>query len=457
MVLSCVLLLTFYMRSFLSADILPLTTYVPVFAIVVLGNALGSYWRGIYPGYGICAIAELRTTFYTLTSVFATVATISFLTRDAVPYSRSILLLSWLLSIPVLYGCRTLFRKLLSAKKWYGMPTVIIGDHVMATRIIDSLKTHSSIGLRPLVVVEPESTEAEYGYYSGVPIVSGLENISALCKRFGVTHGIVTMPNSQSALAQTIVNNYTQHLSHITFVGENVHPSVVWISNTRSDILMSNEIEQRLMEPSLRFKKRLLDLVLTVPLFILAFPIMVLIAGYLKLTSKGPVFFRHARVGQNGKQFVMNKFRTMVPNAEEALTEILDKDPEAFDEWQRFHKLKNDPRVDRLGAWLRKYSIDELPQLLNVLKGEMSLVGPRPFTSKELIGKNTNEIRAFLALYRSTKPGVTGLWQVSVRNEVDFNVRTHIDYYYMRNWSLFLDIYILMKTVRVVITGRGGY
>lgn len=456
-VLTCVLLLTFYMRSNLTHETLPLTTYVPVFGIVLVGNAIWSFWRGIYPGYGICAIAELRTTFYTLTGVFATVAIVSFLTRDPIPYSRSILLLSWILSIPILFGCRTKFRKFLSKRDWYGIPAIIVGQHSMAVRIVDSLQNHASIGLKPIIIIDTDTSQAEYGYHAGVPIISGLDNINALCKRYGVSHGIVTVPDNQSALAQNIVSNYAQHLSHITFVGENVHPSVNWISNTRADILMSNEIEQRLMEPALRLKKRLLDLVLSVPLFVVALPLMAFIALYIKLTSKGPVFFRHMRVGQYGKQFVMNKFRTMVPNAEEVLLEILNGDPVAYDEWQRFHKLKNDPRVSRFGSWLRKYSLDELPQLYNVLKGDMSLVGPRPYISKELHGKNTSEIRAFLALYRSTKPGITGLWQVSVRNEAEFNVRTHIDLYYMRNWSLFLDIYILMRTISVVLTGRGSY
>jgi exopolysaccharide production protein ExoY len=146
------------------------------------------------------------------------------------------------------------------------------------------------------------------------------------------------------------------------------------------------------------------------------------------------------------------KFRTMIPNADQVLRDLLESDPELRAEWVRDHKLRNDPRVTRLGRFLRRTSLDELPQLLNVLRGEMSLVGPRPVVREELLryGRNVNT-------YLAAKPGITGLWQVTGRNDTDYRRRVVLDTYYVRNQNLLLDLYILLKTTGVVLGGSGAY
>lgn len=443
------------LRSAFSPVGVPFSAYLTVLLLVVAGNFVASAWRGIYPGYGRCAIAELRSTFYTLTGVYAAVIATSFFTQDALPYSRSILLIAWLVSIPSLWLGRTIARRIMGTKAWYGIPVAIIGDHELSTRVVETLRNNAHIGLRPHVIVETDPEEAAYGYHEQVPIVGGLDNAADIIRQYGITHGVLAMPHVTGDVLSNVVDRLGQHMAHFTFVGEHVHPSVLWISNVHSDPLMSAEIEQRLRQPALRLKKRLFDVVVTIPLFLLSVPVMAVIAVLIKLTSKGPVLYRQIRIGQHGEVFELLKFRTMVLNADKALASILANDAVARAEWERFHKLHKDPRLTKIGAVLRKYSLDELPQFWNVLRGDMTLVGARPlltYDRDKLAGYD-----GYMSMYTSTLPGLSGLWQVTTRSDVAFDVRLHIDMYYMRNWSIFLDIYILFRTVSVVLTGRGAY
>jgi len=166
----------------------------------------------------------------------------------------------------------------------------------------------------------------------------------------------------------------------------------------------------------------------------------------------GKAFYAHERIGKNGKTFKCLKFRSMVSNSQEVLESLLANDADAKAEWERDFKLKNDPRITPIGAFIRKTSLDELPQLLNVLKGEMSLVGPRPVVEEErkYYGEHWNE-------FLSVKPGMTGLWQVSGRNDTSYDERVALDIQYIRNWSLWLDIKIIYKTVFVIINPKGAY
>jgi Undecaprenyl-phosphate galactose phosphotransferase WbaP len=197
--------------------------------------------------------------------------------------------------------------------------------------------------------------------------------------------------------------------------------------------------------------KRLLDVVGTIVLAVVFAPLMLVIC-MLVPRSGGSVIYKHRRVGRDGTSFECLKFRTMVPNAEQVLTALLESDPRAKAEWVRDHKLRNDPRVTRVGRFLRRTSLDELPQLWNVMRGEMSLVGPRPVVREELLryGKN-------VGAYLAAKPGITGLWQVNGRNNTDYRRRVVLDTYYVRNQGLLLDLFILLKTTRVIFDGSGAY
>jgi lipopolysaccharide/colanic/teichoic acid biosynthesis glycosyltransferase len=180
-------------------------------------------------------------------------------------------------------------------------------------------------------------------------------------------------------------------------------------------------------------------------------PLTLAIALAVKLTSRGPAFYGHRRVGQGGQEIQVWKFRSMVTNADAVLAAHLAAHPDAQIEWQQTQKLVNDPRVTPLGAWLRKTSLDELPQLWNVLKGDMSLVGPRP-----IIHSECRHYGEFMELYDSVPPGLSGLWQVSGRSNTSYAQRVELDVAYVRNWSFWLDLYILARTVPSVLAARGA-
>jgi exopolysaccharide production protein ExoY len=197
--------------------------------------------------------------------------------------------------------------------------------------------------------------------------------------------------------------------------------------------------------------KRVLDVVGAIVLAAVFSPLILLIAILMRREG-GSIIYKHRRIGRDGRAFECLKFRTMVPNADQVLRDLLERDPEIKAEWVRDHKLRCDPRVTPLGRFLRRTSLDELPQLWNVMRGEMSLVGPRPVVREELLRYGRN-VRTYL----SAKPGITGLWQVKGRNDTDYRRRVVLDTYYVRNQNLMLDLYILFKTTRVVLGGSGAY
>jgi len=178
---------------------------------------------------------------------------------------------------------------------------------------------------------------------------------------------------------------------------------------------------------------------------------VILVAVLVKLTSVGPVFYGQRRFGRAGQLFTAWKFRSMVANANQVLEQHLASDPKLREEWRRSHKLRNDPRITPLGRFLRRTSLDELPQIWNILRGQMSLVGPRPIVAEEIPRYGDG-----IGLYKKVTPGLTGLWQVSGRNNVSYEQRVNFDLYYVRNWSIWLDLYVLARTVKVVVIGDGA-
>jgi Undecaprenyl-phosphate galactose phosphotransferase WbaP len=198
--------------------------------------------------------------------------------------------------------------------------------------------------------------------------------------------------------------------------------------------------------------KGFFDFVLAAALTLIALPLGVLIALAIVLDSRGPVFFCHTRLGRGRRPFRMWKFRTMIVASDGAFQEYLDRNPELAREWRLMHKLRSDPRVTRVGRFLRKTSLDELPQLWNVLRGDMSMVGPRPIVCEEVA-----KYGPAFALYSQVLPGLTGLWQVSGRNDTHYHRRVELDSHYIRHWAPWLDGRILLQTVRVVLRGHGAY
>ncbi len=215
---------------------------------------------------------------------------------------------------------------------------------------------------------------------------------------------------------------------------------------------MAFYIHNNLLSPLDRAIKQCFDIFVASLLIVICFPFLVWLYMIVSIATKGHPVFTHKRIGYQGKIFKVYKFRTMYLDSEKRLQKLLSTSHESKEEWEKNFKLKNDPRITKIGHFLRRTSLDELPQLINVLKGEMSLVGPRPIT-KEEIKKYGEYYEYFIAV----KPGITGLWQVSGRNDIEYNERVHLDVWYVRNWSIELDIQILMKTFLVVLGRKGSY
>ena len=198
--------------------------------------------------------------------------------------------------------------------------------------------------------------------------------------------------------------------------------------------------------------KRAFDIIASLMLILLMLPMVLVVAAAVVIDSPGPIFFVQRRVGRLGAEFPLLKFRTMVADGEAALAERVASDVELLREWERSRKLRNDPRVTRVGTFLRRHSIDEMPQLINVLRGDMSLVGPRPVRTDEIayFGERALEILG-------ARPGLTGLWAVSGRSDLTYEERAGLEYRYVADWNLWLDVRVLMRTIPVVVRGRGAY
>jgi undecaprenyl-phosphate galactose phosphotransferase len=254
---------------------------------------------------------------------------------------------------------------------------------------------------------------------------------------------------------QQLITTVQPHVRNLSYVPDLIGTPMAGVE---AQSLFSEEILMLHMKNNLalrrnRIYKRLFDLILSVAGGIAISPILLFLAICIKLDSKGNVFYNADRIGKDGKNFKCYKFRSMYINGDEILKDYLDKNPEAAAEWKEYAKLRDyDPRVTKAGIWMRKYSLDELPQILNVIKGDMSLVGPRPYLPRE-----KEDIGEELSTITMSMPGITGYWQVSGRNDVSFQERVTMDAWYVRNWSVWLDIMYLAKTFTAVIFGKGAY
>ena len=203
---------------------------------------------------------------------------------------------------------------------------------------------------------------------------------------------------------------------------------------------------------SLKTGKRFFDFTLASVSILVLSPVLVMVALALLIVSGGPIFFRHRRIGKGGKSFFCLKFRTMRTDADGMLSRLLQNDASAREEWESTRKLRSDPRVTRFGAALRKSSIDELPQLINILRGEMSFVGPRPIVEAE-----KEQYGLLFEHYKAVRPGLTGMWQISGRSEICFSSRVSLDCAYVQHHSMMLDLLIIVKTFPAVWRARGSY
>jgi Undecaprenyl-phosphate galactose phosphotransferase WbaP len=305
----------------------------------------------------------------------------------------------------------------------------------------------------PLPASSTDSTRprGHFAEVEGVPVIGGVELAPLLAARLGIKYALVAMPGVSARKLIQITEKVGGAFSHLLLIPDLFGFASLGAPSREVGGVLGIEVRQQLLLRGPRLAKRILDVSLVLLGGLVVFPVILLLAILVKLDSKGPVFYPQKRLGRDGHKFTALKFRTMHGDGEARLAEVLAKNPKLRAEYDEFHKLSRDPRVTRIGRILRKYSMDELPQLLNVLWGDMSLVGPRPYLERELADMNGQEGLILRAL-----PGLTGMWQVSDRNATGFAERVKLDVHYVRNWSPWVDIYVLARTIRVVIRGTGS-
>ncbi|HEY9816889.1 MAG TPA: undecaprenyl-phosphate galactose phosphotransferase WbaP [Candidatus Obscuribacterales bacterium] len=418
----------------------------PVLGLFILAYAI----VGLYPGVALSPVDELRWISVTTTLMYLVLGSATFLRREGEVYSRGIFLMAWVLSILFVLLGRILTRHTFAHRSWWGYPVMILGAGKTGDLLIRTLKRRPGIGLKPVLVLDDDPDK--HGWLHGVPVVGGLELAPVLARTRRIPYAIVAMPGVPRGRLLRLLERYGQTFAHLLIIPDLFGFSSLWVEARDMGGVLGLEVRQQLLLPGPRFTKLMVDLMATLLGGLLLIPFIAIIALLIRLDSPGPIFYRHTRLGRGGRPFKAWKFRSMVQNADRVLQDYLDRHPELRESWEQDHKLKRDPRVTRVGRFLRRTSLDELPQLWNILRGEMSLVGPRPIVDEEIPRYGDT-----FELYTKVSPGLTGLWQVSGRNNITYDERVNLDAYYVRNWSVWLDFYILMRTVWVVAFGEGAY
>ncbi len=350
---------------------------------------------------------------------------------------------------------RIAFRKLLRQADIWNIPTIIIGDGPNAIECAKTLFRERYLGYEVICFLSVECATKNPISINGkeIPVRAINPKMDTLLRRLGSPCIIIAVEKKSvtclAKYADKIGLNYpalivSPHLKSLTAPQANAQQLLI------HELLML-EIKGNLNHLASRCAKRSFDLFGAVTLITVLSPLL-LIVCFLVRKSGTQIIFQHTRIGRGGTEFGCLKFRSMVPNAQTVLEDLLASDEKARAEWEREFKLREDPRVTKIGNFLRQTSLDELPQLWNVIKGEMSLVGPRPVVREEIAryGKNA-------AFYYQAKPGITGLWQVSGRNDIDYDSRIDLDVWYVENWSMWKDIIILFRTVNAVAARNGAY
>jgi Undecaprenyl-phosphate galactose phosphotransferase WbaP len=327
------------------------------------------------------------------------------------------------------------------------VPAVIVSSGTSGAAILDTLNRWPEIGVRPVALLSDTAPDDALT----VPIRGEYELAPYLARRFDIPYALLAMPGLTHAGRANLVAQYSKFFDHVFVVPDPAGSPALWTTGRSGDGLFGYGVRNVALRPGARFVKRAVDVVGALIGLLVFSPLLAGIALLIRLDAPGAVFYRQERMGREGRIVTILKFRTMYEDADQKLAEILNQDPTRRREYEQYHKLQDDPRVTRIGRVLRRYSLDELPQILNVLRGDMSLVGPRAYMPSEL-AKMNGLARAVL----QSAPGLTGLWQVSGRNGLSFAERVNLDVHYIQNWSLWLDLYLLVRTGPVVFSGEGA-
>lgn len=394
----------------------------------------------------------IRRIFYALLNGLLASVLLLYLLKLTDSASRLFFVFFAVFALLFLYIGRYVLLKVLKRYQYFHEPVVLVGAGRTAERVLRFFDGDLGYRYNILGIIDDDpvsqSVAQQYRY------LGTFAQAEKLVRRIGVATVIITAPGLSRDKLADLIAELQPHVRNIAFVPDLIGTPM---ADVQVDVLFSEEIllmrlKNNLARAGNRFLKRIFDLVATVLGGIVLSPFLLALAVMVAIDNHGRVIFAHRRVGRGGREFPCYKFQTMVPDAQERLQEYLAANPEARREWEENFKLTNDPRVTKLGAFLRKTSLDELPQLWNVIVGDMSLVGPRPIVQAEVPRYHEN-----IREYYMVRPGITGMWQASGRSDTTYEERVAMDTWYVRNWSVWIDLVYLFKTFKAVFVGKGAY
>lgn len=425
-------------------------------AIALISGGLITFWNQGHYNKRKPYAREVREVLHACAGLFLAHVALAFFSGWDIP--RMSLLLQWLLTPVALLAMRAALKFSMLQKDSWSRPMVIVGTGDNARETARVFEAERLMGYHLIAFLDLPGSPAPATQYldrrgRSVPCLHLGPQIDITLKQLGSPHVVLALDQGGMESSQFLIQQLSRNCADLQIV-----PSLrglplqgMSINHFFAHDVMVLGMRNNLAQTGSQLLKRAFDVVCSAILLALTAPLFLWVAVQVR-ASGGAVFFGHQRIGQNGVPFPCYKFRTMAPNADVLLRELLANDPKAREEWDRDFKLKNDPRITRIGGFLRKTSLDELPQLWNVLKGQMSLVGPRPVVHDEL-ERYGNQVNYYL----EARPGITGLWQTSGRNDVSYETRVYLDAWYVKNWSLFTDIVILFRTVKVLLVKDGAY
>lgn len=406
----------------------------------------------LYPGAGMSPVDEMRIIVTAVSAFAAAVLAALFLTTGLsvqLIYATLLTLVCGALLVP---SGRVLLRHVFSHLPWWGVPVTILGAGKTAAMVIERLRRYPNLNLKVVACLDDDPMKWE-SKLEGVP-VSGPIAAAAELRDRRVNYAIVAMPGLEPHRLASLVHELGRHYAKVVIIPNAMGMTSVGVGTRDSGGLVGFYVRGHLSHRSNLLLKRALDLLLLAPLGLLALPVILACSAAVAIASPGNPFFAQEREGFQGRKIRIWKLRTMRPDADEVLKRHLESDLAAKAEWEARFKLSRDPRViPVVGNLLRRLSLDELPQLLNIARGELSFVGPRPFPYYHLECFEDE----FRTLRASVVPGLTGYWQVTSRSTADLLGQVELDSYYINNWSLWLDLYVLVRTPWAVLFGVGAY
>ena len=407
---------------------------------------------GLYPAVGVSVVEEIKRLVSASTLVLLSFTALSFWLRNADVFSRLTLSLTWFFSIFFLPIFRDITRVIAIRSKLWGEPIAIIGFKKQGQWALDFFLKNKKLGFNPVVILDTSSDNSYPKPSVRVVKVDALYPKDGISILTDVKTALVVLQDVPEKIMSMISSNQEGGWERLILLPNLEQISSFGVMSFDFGGVLGLEVKHNLVNPFQKVLKRTLDLFLVIVGGVFISPFLILIAILLFIQIRGNIFYGHTRIGKNGKKFKAWKFKTMINNADEILAKYLNENPALRAEWEETHKLRNDPRVTSFGKFLRKYSLDEFPQLYNIIKGEMSLVGPRPIVEDEV-----HYYGDLFDPYTWVSPGMTGMWQVSGRSDTAYSQRVFLDEYYVRNWSIWLDIFILSRTILVVLQKKGAY